>query len=263
MARPPHLEPSVSVAIAAAASSSIFASLTTLPLRIPDAHRVLQSFEVHEPDATRRFIFWVVVDRAVGADAEVKQLQNEHKWTRVITKNSVADFGQARSLNLILRGLQESRARFWLKWEDSWIVSRPFVLDSLRLMLGQPSVAEVHVCSASMKAIPATRAVEVFDGVRFRRRHPSSRAPSIVAKCGSYNPGRGHGFLVEPDDPGEKQVDVWPNFSLRPGIIRASLVLAVGPFDTQASLWPYKFETLWACRFFLAHPETVRCRSFI
>ena len=76
--------------------------------------------------------------------------------------------------------------------------------------------------------------------------------PAIAARCGNLRERH-----FEMRDPGEALEDYWPNWSLRPGITRASLVLEVGNFSTKPILWPYWFETIFACKYFLKHPETV------
>merc|ERR1712216_628615 len=64
----------------------------------------------------------------------------------------------------------------------------------------------------------------------------------------------GRNVLANKTEPIEQ---AWPNFSLRPGFTRADLVLEVGSFDPTRDLWPWRFETLWACRYLMQHPHTI------
>lgn len=237
---------------------TIFASLTTVPQRSTMVRLIIESFERHEKPlvrgSTRALIsFLGVVDQTDQLPASFGSLQLEHSWVSFVIKENIAEYGQPRSLNLILKRLHTSGAEFWLKWEDSWLVSRPFTSISLGL-LQRKDIVEVHVCRLSLKQISRGQPAEERDGVRFFRRQLRERSARIKSRCDTLDVGPGLGYLSRY---GEKQTEVWPNFSLRPGLIRAEPVLAVGPFDTQPLLWPYKFEVLWACRFFNMHPGTV------
>ena len=88
--------------------------------------------------------------------------------------------------------------------------------------------------------------------VGFWRLTNASMQPAIAARCADLRERH-----FEMRDQGEALEDYWPNWSLRPGISRATLVLEVGNFSTKPILWPYWFETIFACHYFLKHPETV------
>ena len=45
----------------------------------------------------------------------------------------------------------------------------------------------------------------------------------------------------------------WPLFSLRPGIDRVKTILSTGYFDEDAELWPWKFEMIYAGRWYCLH----------
>ena len=217
---------------------------------------------------------------------EQRQLAQKHPWARLNVKSEPRAFGQGHSLNLALAALRASGATFWLKWEDAWNPQRPFVAVAARLLgrhspahfrndAGRP-IVDVNLAAVHFSMMRAQRHREgtprptLLDGesptlrpgeserggmqgdVGFWRLTNASMQPAIAARCADLRERH-----FEMRDQGEALEDYWPNWSLRPGISRATLVLEVGNFSTKPILWPYWFETIFACHYFLKHPETV------
>lgn len=189
-----------------------------------------------------------------------------------------AAYGQAHAINMALRGLRDSGAKYWLKWEDSWELTRPIISVAHHLFnacQSNCSPAEsrfVHDGGRSIVDISFTSIH--FNATRFRNRE--SRVPkSAVKRTGAaslpfwrlhnYSQFRRissrcktlHSRKFEMAEANENLEDWWPNFSLRPGITVANLALSVGQFDTNPIKWPFFFETIWSCRYFLTQPNTV------
>ena len=236
--------------------------------------------------------FNVYVDQTTTESDRQRELARKHPWARLSVKPSPAAFGQGHSLNLALAALRASGATFWLKWEDAWDPQRPFVATAARLLgghrpelfshdAGRPIVdvnlAAVHFSNLRAQrhkagtppptlhaaedaalhlqaegGVSSEREAGLSADVGFWRLTNASMQPAIAARCGNLRERH-----FEMRDPGEALEDYWPNWSLRPGITRASLVLEVGNFSTKPILWPYWFETIFACKYFLKHPETV------
>ena len=94
------------------------------------------------------------------------------------------------------------------------------------------------------------------DGFEFHRLHAdgnvTDKHDKIARRCESLRLRS-----YEMADRGQNIEDYWPNFSLRPGLTLARNVIAVGDMDTDPLLWPWFFETKFACSYFLEHPDTV------
>ena len=86
----------------------------------------------------------------------------------------------------------------------------------------------------------------------FHRILTADRQPHIKSRC-EHLRARGYEMASR----SERLESFWPNLSLRPGLTDARRVLAVGEMDTDPLMWPWYFETEFACRYFLLHNDTV------
>lgn len=269
---------------------TVFGSLTTVPYRSSNLASILQSFETVEHDffvehaavsGLKLLGFNVYVDQTSTLTPELQDLAEKHPWASLIVKPGPEEYGQAHSLNLALAALKASGAKYWLKWEDAWNPQRPFIGVASELLgsprpgrfvhdSGRPIVdvnfAAIHFrytanrnrdAGLPMPVLLAKgerdeEAAETQHGVGFWRITNASMQPTIQSRCDDLFKRR-----FEMRDPGEQLEDYWPNWSLRPGLTRADLALEVGNFSTKAILWPYWFETVYACKYFTKHPDTV------
>ena len=90
----------------------------------------------------------------------------------------------------------------------------------------------------------------------FHRILTADRQPRIKSRC-EHLRARGYEMASR----SERLESFWPNLSLRPGLTDARRVLAVGEMDTDPLMWPWYFETEFACRYFLLHNDTVTGES--
>lgn len=85
----------------------------------------------------------------------------------------------------------------------------------------------------------------------FHRILTADRQPHIKSRC-EHLRARGYEMASR----SERLESFWPNLSLRPGLTDARRVLAVGEMDTDPLMWPWYFETEFACRYFIMHNDT-------
>ena len=269
---------------------TVMGSLTTVLSRQEQLKQIVHSFELHEPEffkiggeahGFKLLEFHVIADAEKKEYSEnwVEKFSNEHRWLSIIFKDGPELLGQAHSINLAMSQLRACGARYWLKWEDSWKPVKPF-LQWGAVMLGAYHRPKAMKTESHDDTNPGTPIVDVvFAGLhfetarkrdakagitpyftiqghwyRFHRLHPDGKEKlgTIAQRCGSLHL-RGY----EMTSRWENIEDYWPNFSLRPGLTAAEKVLEVGNMSTDPLLWPWYFETEWACRYFTLHNSTV------
>ena len=237
----------------------VFGSLTTIPNRASTLDDVLASLDAAERPVLKECAgFLVVLDQVTEIPVEVSALKSKYRWA-TFEANQPHSFGQAHSLNKILRRLREVGARFWLRWEDSWVAKGPFIERALSLLTKPASeepagrIIDVGVAEGHMSHVRKGNA-SLFGKERFfflYGRGLSPPAHEVVAdRCDGYTVA---GATLALD--GESLPRIWPGFSLRPAVSLAEPVLNNGPFDTQQVLWPWRFETQWACRLVADDPQ--------
>jgi len=164
-----------------------------------------------------------------------------------------------------------------MKWEDSWMLQRPFVYIAARLLRsheygnydkidfkgdsGRPIVdvnfAAIHFdkhrkrCHAEGLPVPTASRKDWDTDLTYWRIGNETMHSAIDARCNNLRRRR-----YEVSEWGEDIEDWWPSFSLRPGFTRADLVLKVGEFPTDPIMWPYFFETKWACDYYTINNDT-------
>ena len=263
---------------------TVMGTLTTVRARHKELGYILQSFEQQEPaffkiggvaHGLKLLEFHVIVDAEKKDYFEVETTSKKHEWLSFIFKEKSVFLGQAHSINLAFAQLRSCGAKYWLKWEDSWRPLKPF-LQWAAVMLTRVSRGS----DAEDDTNPGTPIVDVvFPGIHFHnartrdaeagiephfatpnssyafhRLYPDGekKLGAIASRCGSL---RQHGY--ELTSRWENLEDFWPNFSLRPGLTSAQEVLEVGNMSTDPLLWPWYFESHWACRYFTRHKSTV------
>jgi hypothetical protein len=211
----------------------------------------------------------VVLDAVTELPEHAWALAKRFQWAELVPKEHRAVFGQPHSLNYILCRLSESAAEYWLRWEDSWLVSAPFISRSLALLqTGKLLDVSVAEGPGHMLHVREENTLQTWNGVSFYFQYEDDTPAEVGAppmrreapahyiirqRCDAYNPIAQDSLAWQ----NENQERVWPGFSLRPGVSLSAPMLANGPFDTQPMHWPFRFETYWACRLLAGQPRRV------
>ena len=117
----------------------LFCSMTAVPKRLNlYLERILESFDRFEgatlADSRVTAGFVIVLDGATQLPQRARRLAARFPWAELVAKEYKWLFGQAHALNYILCRLRASAAAYWLRWEDSWLVSAPFISRALALL---------------------------------------------------------------------------------------------------------------------------------
>jgi hypothetical protein len=228
---------------------NILFSMTTVAER-PDKRqqliKALHSIHKHEPNL-QKYAKVVIINEYSENGFKANFLKEEFPWIHAIVNKTKKDQGQAGSLNLIIKMLgTKTRPKFdfWLHFEESWIVTKPFlkICDEAmsigidQLQLTEDNWEEDHDYSIML---PKTR----------RRIYVQSK----------HLPYKGYVDCIRSEnnyanieklcrDDGQ---DEWPLWSLRPGMDRVSKILNVGLFSTSKEMWPVHFELEYAMNWLL------------
>jgi len=270
---------------------TVMGTLTTVRQRDQELHQIIRSFERQEPEffkvdgtayGLRLVSFHVIVDaeRKDYDEEVVKSVSTNHPWLDFKFKESPESLGQANSVNIAIRHLEICGAKYWLKWEDSWRPVKPF-LQFGAIMLGAYQNDPLSIGAEAMDDTnPGGPIVDVvFAGVHFdsarKRDNKEGIQPRFETPDGKFRFHRLHrdkheiqyaaiadrcanlrlrGYEVASRS--ENIELFWPNFSLRPGLTDAANVIDVGYMDTDPLLWPWYFETAYACRYFTENKGT-------
>lgn len=246
---------------------SLLGSITTVPSRADYLLVILRSLSRYEgsilKDRSRTVEFLVVVDQVEELPSKMQEVSRADvvRWAKFVVKPRWM-YGQAQSLNLVLGRLRDTGARYWLRWEDSWVACAPFI-DRALTLLEKPAEAEpfgriidVSVSRGHLPHLPRERNASVWRNERFYFLHERGLTPSaesvVQRRCSGYN-------VANPSLAwdGEDLAKVWPGFSLRPALSLAAPMVENGPFDALEVLWPFRFETLWSCRLLASSPDLV------
>lgn len=165
----------------------------------------------------------VIVINEWSPDADThRAFMRQHYPTVRFLQKGVEDAGQARSLNILVRDhLLHSPKKFWVHWEDSWVCTRPFFPDAVRLMNRHP-----HVCQLQLTG-DWHDGNNKDDGLTILRPPPRHEWDKDA-------------YRHEPLD-----LAGWPLFSLRPSINRLSFFQRHATdfyFLEHPHLWPLRFE---------------------
>jgi len=151
-----------------------------------------------------------------------------------IQKNA-KETGQAKSINLIFRMLRENTYKFWIHWEESWILHAPFLSDAMHVLNLYPKISQLQIAKGWDNV-----AHDVHDNVNII----SSEYHKIIETRINMNDKNVH-WKNKP----------WPLFSLQPGIDRVQNIVDVGEFHPQHNTVPdgkvNGSEFNFACRWYL------------
>lgn len=135
------------------------------------------------------------------------------------------DRGQPRSLNILVRDyLLHSEKKYWIHWEDTWVVARPLLPDLVRHMDSHPDITQLQATD-DWKDIPSQQTLH--------RGGVSILVPQYAYDKDIYEMG------------GVVSLEMWPLFSLRPSINRLSFFQRRARdfyFKEDPQLWPLLFE---------------------
>lgn len=228
---------------------NILFSMTTVIER-PDKKeqllKALRSIHKHEPNL-QKYAKIVVINEYSEAGIKADFLKKEFPWITSIVNKTRKDKGQAGSLNIILKMLGSKNKPsfdFWLHFEESWIVTKPFLkicdeamsLGVDQLQLTEDNWEEDHDYSV---VLPKTR-----KKIYIQTKHFPYKGYSHCIRTG--NNSKSIEKLCR--DFGQ---DEWPLWSLRPGMDRVSKILSVGLFNVSKAMWPVHFELDFALNWVL------------
>lgn len=166
-------------------------------------------------------------------------IESLHPMIEFIQKD-VHSRGQARTLNMILERIRGYE--YWIHWEESWKCTRRFFGEALDVMqnteLTQLQVTPDWFDVEPRRIVPSITTA----GTHYARILPHPKTAQLLngATINEYDMLlRLFGMPV-----------VWPLFSLRPAIHRASFCRNVGIFNEDPQHWPVRFEWHYAVRWF-------------
>jgi len=148
---------------------------------------------------------------------------------RFIQKDGARQKGQAYSLNMIVRKLAETKARYWLHWEESWEAVSPFL---------SRAIAAMEASHALQVELSPTDEWERFmTTAQLPGQGRLIQAPPTMRECNWTRLWGTNGF----------DRSYWPLFTLHPSLNNAERVVAADPFPEDDDKWPVIFEFEWAC----------------
>lgn len=148
---------------------------------------------------------------------DLSWIRTEYPFFTIIQKGP-EDMGQAYSINIIIDMLKSSDATYWIHWEESWMVQRPFIIDALHVMNTQQHISQLQIAKG-WQDVPHT----VHDGYFV----VSQDYHSLVDNALGTTPNQ-HKWKGKP----------WPLFSLQPGIDRIQHIVHIGYFHPQHNSVP-------------------------
>lgn len=192
---------------------SIIFTLTTclhLPGKLKQTQDCLRSLFMIERNwaFVDTFVLVNEYDPNTPSGVDLSWIRKEYPLFTIIQKGA-EDMGQAYSINKILDILKSSNATYWLHWEESWMLKKPFLLDALHVMQTQPHITQLQI-SKGWDDVPHTK----HDGYFV----VSSEYHTLVDRLGNKPVSC------------KWQGKPWPLFSLQPGIDRIQSVINIGYF---------------------------------
>lgn len=232
--------------------------------RFENVQKFIQSFQQHHPLSEKGSVFQPYFDKVVfinevEVDEEDEQNRivsspDNDRYTsyfkkvvpevELIQKTRSYEKGQARSLNILIdRFLRQGNYKYWVHWEDSWVIVRPLFPEVVSIMDQSPDVHQLQLTDDWMAHDQS-------------KNHNSVRASadSVEKNCRIIkNP-----YTMQEMERGVydklKDLDIsrWPTYSLRPSINRLSFFQhEMHPFYflEDPRLWPIWFEWEFARNF--------------
>lgn len=205
--------------------------------------RAMDSLLEETPDTLGQIHEWLIVNEYSSTQKQdwAATVKQRYPFMTFIQKTE-AQKGQAASMNLILEAIQPYE--LWIHWEESWFCRAPVLQRALTVMRADPTIAQLQFTQLKNApnwmdetVDPDRIRCETLQGVEFCRIAPSRDVMSFLSR--------------DPHDVEGPFFANWPLYSLLPSINRVS-ANRVGPFSTDPTLWPIKFEWDYARRWFLA-----------
>ena len=196
----------------------------------------LDSFLKHT-DTSQINKLLIINEYGENTESKIKVLQKKYPQFEFINKNENQK-GQAYSINMIIDILKENNYDYWIHWEDSWILEKPFLDKALDIM-NDNKIDQLQLIpkwkniDQKRKQIHITKNNNSY--IEIKKLNDSlNEQLKPFGNCKSYN-------LNWNDN-----LDNWPLFSLSPGIDKVDKIVKTGYFDNSQDLWPVTFEFKWS-----------------
>ena len=214
-------------------------SYISKPNKLDSLKKTLDSFIKYTPsDDIDRMI--VINEYGENTADTISDLEEKYPQIDFINKKE-NDKGQARSINMIIDILREGKYDYWLHWEDSWIVTEPFLTTAVDIMLDD----QVD----QLQLIP--RWEDIPDERRKMWTTKSGEKYVEILKINDSIEEQLNPFGTCSDFKSDwwgENLKNWPLFSLSPGIDKVDKILRVGYFDNSPDKWPITFEFEWSVK---------------
>ena len=209
------------------------------PGKLESLKQTLDSFLKYTPkEKLNRMV--VINEYAENTEESIYLLENKYTQIDFINKTE-KDKGQARSVNMIIDLLREGNYDYWIHWEDSWILKKPFISDAIDI-LKDNKVDQLQL-------IPRWKDVSMDRKKNWTTK--SGKKYIEILKINDSIDDQLKPFGTCKDyklNWWENNHKNWPLFSLSPGIDKVDSVLKTGYFDTSPELWPIVFEFKWSVK---------------
>jgi len=214
-------------------------SYISKPNKLDSLKQTLDSFLKHTSiEKINKMI--VINEYGKNTTDQISLLEKMYPQLEFIDK-AEKDKGQARSINMIIDILREGTYDYWLHWEDSWILKKPFLSNAIDIM--QDNKVDQLQLIPRWKDVAEERKKEWTTG--------SGKKYIEILKINGSIDSQLQPFGTCEDyklDRWVNNYNNWPLFSLSPGIDKVENVLNTGYFDTSPELWPVTFEFKWAVK---------------
>lgn len=152
--------------------------------------------------------------------------------------------GQAHSLNIILNACENMD--YHIQWEEGWICTKPFYYEVIGLL--------EH---SNYQQIGLTN--DWCDSLLLLEKKLNTSS-SVFYRELMIDPRFNEHKLLQLKKADDQEIanilatvnlNIWPLYSLRPGVNRVSFVKELPLFNTYEKLWPVRFEYLYAYYWFI------------
>ena len=209
------------------------------PNKIESLKKTLDSVLKYTPsDDIDRMI--VINEYGENTADSIIDLKEKYPQIEFINKEE-NDKGQARSINMIIDILREGNYDYWLHWEDSWILTEPFLTKAIDIMLDN-RVDQLqliprwrNIPDERKKVWTTNSGVKYIEILKINDSIDDHIKP--FGTCSDFNLNWW----------GENKAH-WPLFSLSPGIDKVDKILKSGYFDNSPDKWPVTFEFEWSVK---------------
>jgi hypothetical protein len=182
----------------------------------------------HPPETLGRITDWLIVNEySANPKANWRQrLANKYPFLTVIQKGAHQK-GQAASLNIILE--QVDRYQYWIQWEEAWYATRECLTRAFAIM-DSTQITQLQMTQTNGATNWSNLGPDIVHcGPEFC----IVDSPTNLKELLTWDPEKLYEY--------PNWLGSWPRFSLCPSINRAAFY-TFGPFRTDPSLWPVKFE---------------------